>query len=116
MKREMRKQIGEVQSELNQQIDMVTSELKQVEGEIKTETGKVQPERRASRGKGDCKALLQELMRLMWQEINAARQAVKDERARSGSNVTEIASLKVKIDSLEESMRLLQEQLVVSER
>ena len=111
----MRKQIDSVQSELNQQIDALTGEIKQVSTEIKTETGKVQPARKTG-GKGDCKALLLELMAIMWQEINAARQAAKDERARSASYPQEIASLKVKVDSLEENMRLLQEQIVAAER
>ena len=115
VKREMRKQIDSVQSELNQQIDALTGEIKQVSTEIKSETGKVQPAKKTG-GKGDCKALLLELMAIMWQEINAARQVAKDERTRSGTNVTEIASLKVKVDSLEESMRLLQEHLVAAER
>jgi len=115
VKREMRKQIDSVNSELNQQIDALTGEIKQVSTEIKTETGKVQPARKTG-GKGDCKALLLELMAIMWQEINAARQAAKDERARSASYPQEIASLKVKVDSLEENMRLLQEQIVAAER
>ena len=81
----MRKQIDSVNAELGvnaelmrQQIDTVQFELTQVHNEIKTETGKVQPEKKP--GNIDCKALLQELMALMWQEVNGARQAAKDQR------------------------------------
>ena len=115
----MRRQIDSVQSELNQQIDTVQSELKKVHQEIKTETSKVQQNEKKP-GKSsediDCKALLQELMGLMWHEVGSARQAATDEVARGKAMHSENASLKVRVDKLEESLRLLQEKLVAAER
>ena len=93
VKREMRKQIDSVNAELNQQIETVQTELKQVKHDIKTETGKVQPDKKPAENL-DCKGLLQELMTLMWGEINSARQAARDQREMLSALKESMAELK----------------------
>ena len=93
VKREMRKQIDSVNAELNQQIETVQTELKQVKNDIKTETGKVQPDKKPAENL-DCKGLLQELMTLMWGEINSARQAARDQREMLSALKESMAELK----------------------
>ena len=124
MKREMRKQIDSVNAELGvnaelmrQQIDTVQFELTQVHNEIKTETGKVQPEKKP--GNIDCKALLQELMALMWQEVNAARQAAKDQREMLMALKEAMAELKAENEQMRQaatdSRQMLKEAMKESE-
>ena len=98
----MRKQIDSVNAELNQQIETVQTELKQVKNDIKTETGKVQPDKKPAETL-DCKGLLQELMALMWGEINAARQAAKDQREMLSALKESMAELKAENEQVRQA-------------